>query len=586
MANNISHVELEDTFNSQRERINSIIDVVNGLQTITPGDGLEMDSSSVLSVKAVGDGLTFDNDGALVGNDAYPNLITQVVIDPNSTIPAPTSVTELGISFPAFRVIFGNKMYYGNKISDFTVVDVEPTTVYVEAGSNGAVYVYVDNSGEIHQTMTSISPSNSTVQCLLGSYFRLSNKIQAGSWKYTPWNGATSKDMRFADNTSISGGLLHASSANTLSRNSVTILKEGVNIAADVYNPNVITYTYEDPYMTKALWNGYDPSVAPSSTLDTTHIYNITSGQVDDISGKEGYIVLIPGIVSVTGQDVYLMAMSTKDGNEYPQIYPTIEEASRNIYGMDIAISNVASRVAWLGQSIIVKIGATDYTDISQLQIVGEVPNILGNFSNTPGYSQPIQVEGLTIKAASVIVGEAETKNSINFKSGFVVQNDSENEVGVHFDTSLLPVKASSNEIEQGTIDNKFVTPLGLKSQTYLATVNKVESILQQNQSTTWPTSSSVDVWPHTVVITATSNHSISSVQPTYTDKILTWEVVIKNTGTNSISISWPASYKGFNGEDLLDTLEGGTAAFMIMRKYTNTYALVSLQGIQAIAEM
>ena len=71
-----------------------------------------------------------------------------------------------------------------------------------------------------------------------------------------------------------------------------------------------MSFEADIPYSTKKIWPGYDASVADSTTLDTTHIYNMTTHQVDDISDVDGYVALIPGIVGPTGQDVYLMAMS------------------------------------------------------------------------------------------------------------------------------------------------------------------------------------------------------------------------------------------------------------------------------------
>ena len=580
----IQHVELTDTFDAQRQRLNTVIDAVNANPSVSPGNGISA-AGGVISVKKRGDGLNFDADGYLIGNDSYPNLLTQVVLDPNGPSTVPTVISQNGITFPAFSVIFGSKVYYGKEIADFVQVDVPSTTMNVESGDNGAVFVYVDTNGEIHQTMTPLTASNSSVQCLLGSYFRINNKIQTNSWKYTPWNGATSKDTRFATGGSVSGGLLTAKTSTTLSRNSINVLLEGVNVASSVYNPNSTTYAAESTYLTKELWPGYDPSVLDTSTLDTTHIYNMTSNSVDDISSKTGFIILIPGIVAPTGQDVYLMAMSTKSGSNYPQIYSSMNDAADAIYGYQFDLGNVATRVSWLGQVIIVKIGATDYTDTTQLQIIGQVPNSLGAYTSLPGSASSVKIEGLTIKGGGSVIGSESTKTTLNFDSGFTVLNTSENEVEIDVNVPL-PTAANQSEVNTGTDNTKYVTPSTLAGQNYLASIDYVGKILQQSLSTAWPSETTVSSWPHTLYITVSSNYTLPTIQPTYSNKVLTWEVVIKNTSSSSISLTWPAIYKAFNGESLPAALEGSTTLFMIMRRYSNNYTLVSTQGKQSNSEI
>ena len=291
---NIVHVELSDTFNKQREIVNQLIDYANSNPTIIPGNGLSKQSSGLMAVKTAGDGLSFDTNGNLVGNDSYPNILTQVVFDKNTPVPTPTEITSTTITFPAFNVIFDDQVYYGKKIADFNKVSVPTTVMTVDTGEDGAVFVYVDNQGEIHQSLNKITPGNSSTQCLLGSYFRLNNQIQSGSWAYTPWNGSTSKDTRFGGNGSLSGGLLRSVTANTLSRGAISVLLEGVNASTSIYMPNNKEYAAKNPYITKKMWPGYDASDVESSTFDTTHIYNITDETVDDISEIPGFIVLIP----------------------------------------------------------------------------------------------------------------------------------------------------------------------------------------------------------------------------------------------------------------------------------------------------
>jgi len=578
---NILHVQLSDTFNKQREILNQAIDLVNAHLPLVASDGISEDAGT-LAVKITGDGLSFDDQGNLVGNDAYANLLTQVVFNPNDRTIIPVTVTSTYVDFPAFNVIFDNKVYYGKQISDFTVVEVPATRMTVESGVDGAIFVYVDTTGEIHQSLNSVTPENSSTQCLLGSYFRLNNQIQSGSWAYTPWNGATSKDHRFADAGSVSGGLLVPATSSTLSRAGMSVLLEGVNSSTSFYNPNKITYNEESPYSSKELWPGYDANVADSTTLDTTHIYNMTDNTVDDISGLDGYIILVPGVVAPTGQDVYLMAMSEKSGGVYNQIYSTMADALSAIYGYQVSLGNVASRVLWLGQSIVAKIGATDYADSSQFKIVGDLPNVLGAYMSISSGGAGSRVTGITVKAAGSVVGDIDQKTTLNFQSGFTVMNTSGNEVAIS--TSLPP--ATQAEANNGSTVDKYITPAVLKNTNYIASKDYVGSILQQRLITEWPSSTDPANWPHEIMITTSTSFSFPSILPNYTDSVLTWEVVVKNTNSTSIAFTWPAQYQAFNNESLPSTLAPNTAIFIMMRKYSNNYTLVSVQGHQSIILM
>lgn len=824
---NILHVELSDTFNKQRQTINQIIDYTNGNPKPVAGNGISTTSTNTISVRTSGDALSFDSSGNLVGNDAYPNLLTQVVLDPNGPSTVPTTITSTTIVFPQFDVIFGNKVYYGKKISDFETVHVPQTTMTVAPGVDGAVFVYVNTNGEIQQSLTSVTPANSSVQCLLGSYFRLNNQIQENSWKYTPWNGSTSKDSRFMNNGAISGGLMTANTASTLSRDAVNVVYEGVNVEETLYLPNQITYEEESTYITKKLWPGYDASVLDTSDIDTTHIYNMTSEQVDDISGIDGYIILIPGIVAPTGQDVYLMAMSDYINSSYNQIYLTMEDAESAIYGLDLSFGNVASRVAWFGQSIIVKIGATDFRDKNQFRVVGSVPNIIRSYSSLSGAGQGSRVEGLTIKADGSVIGLQSSKNTIDFEGGFAVLNTSENEVSVSVIDELTPKLSNcvlknpqnillelsggaltlksgskvyypdgfeqngttkkfstytlSSDISQNIVSesdgkylllgiddgngnllyssidhiytqatepstpeehsvwydttsntiklrvsnawvdnfnskklcfplcifniennattkidyifngfgyignilyvypglevlipNGFNTDGTLKSIAYtteaVSTISIISSggfyltvdhqgtlnlysttdyqynnsvnynlrssglvsittpivsltssggiisvwnsktafhipdyyeidnivgiqgkLLQQVFSTNWPSTTDPNSWPHNIIIYTANDFTLSTVLPAYNindPKILTWEVVIQNTSNNSIDINWPSVYQPFNGENLISTIAANTTIFMMFRRYTGNYVLVSHQGTQVNSQI
>ena len=73
-------------------------------------------------------------------------LPNQVVLDVDESTPVPSEITSTTIKFPAFTVLFADNAFYGKKISDYTKIDVPETTMTLQEGVNGAVYVYVNTS--------------------------------------------------------------------------------------------------------------------------------------------------------------------------------------------------------------------------------------------------------------------------------------------------------------------------------------------------------------------------------------------------------------------------------------------------------
>ena len=241
-------------------------------------------------------------------------------------------------------------------------------------------------------------------------------------------------------------------------------------------------------------------------------------------------------------------------------------------------MGNVASRVVWLGLSIIVQIGATDYTDKNQFVLTPNLPNALGLYGSASGSGEGSRIMGLTVKANGSVVGEEEKKTTLDFRSGLTVLNTSENDVSIYVDFG----PSTQEEVNAGTNNSNFVTPATLKNQNYLATVEYVGKILQSTMETQWPISSSLSIWPHTLYITVNNNYTIPNVQPEFTDKVLTWEVIIKNVNNSSISLTWPASYQAFNNESLPAYIDSNSSVFLMMRKYSNNFTLVSTQGVQS----
>ena len=315
-------------------------------------------------------------------------------IDYNSYTTAPTQSGN-AISFPAFSINFCTKGYYGDKLTDFTKVDFAAQTIAASASdATGVWYIYATNLGVITKSQTAPTGDEGATKCLLGSVYIINpNGFQANSWKFTPWLQITSVETRESPTAETKGGYLYPTSGTTMNMGPLDIKMEGINFDANVQKPSILHIDEVIPFTYKFLYKGYDPSASASSSLDTTHLYNLTSASWESLDTSvygDKYMVMVP-CVAPTGQTLMIPAMSTKTGAVYDSLFDTPNEAASAVYGLKYVyndhdgLDQTASRAIYLGFSIVIKVGASDLTNPDNFAIVGMVPQALAGFTNAGG---------------------------------------------------------------------------------------------------------------------------------------------------------------------------------------------------------
>lgn len=301
------------------------------------------------------------------------------------------------ITFPEMDVVFNTGVFYGRTAASQKKAHISATNVSAtSAWATGVHFIYAKlpsqtsaNAVIDHQTEP-ISAADGASKCMLGSVFVINGIMQANSWKFQPWLQETSVDTRQSPTAYTKGGFVSASgNAGQLQMGSVEIRDEGINFGANQLSPNIITIPAKNPFTYKFLHPGYNPASSDLTTLDTTHIYNMTSGTWDNISSivsatNPKYMVMVP-CVTPAGQTLMIPAMSYKSGATYEQLFDTQEAAVNSIFSLPYALGNTAKRAIYLGQSLVVKVGATDLRDPLNLMSVGMVPQALAGFSSASG---------------------------------------------------------------------------------------------------------------------------------------------------------------------------------------------------------
>lgn len=315
-------------------------------------------------------------------------------IDAGSYTSAPTQ-TGNSISFPAMDIMYNTDVYYGKTGAQHQNTTLDAQTLSANSSwADGVHFIYAaTTAGSTTCTLAHqqdpVSGSEAATKCMLGSVFVINGAFQDGSWKFQPWLQITSVDRRESPTAMTKGGFISPASSATLQMGALEVMDEGINFGTNIAEPNIVTISAESPFDYKFLYPGYNPSASALTTLDTTHIYNTTDGTWDDISAMASdanphFIVMVPCVVP-TGQTLMIPAMSSKSGTTYPQIFDSIETAVNSIYGLQYSLGNVAKRAIYLGQSIIVRVGATDLTDPLQCITVGQIPQALGGFTTASG---------------------------------------------------------------------------------------------------------------------------------------------------------------------------------------------------------
>ena len=359
--------------------------VTTGVLDKDGGDGQELNAASFTqllnSLRAMSNGF----------------LQTGIMYD-GSSITCPTQSGLTSIVFGgAIRIMFNEGGYFGNSASKMQIGTIAANTSWTitNAEDTGVRFLIATLSGgSVVLSTTDAVPGGDEgiTKCYLGSFFVINNsgtkQIQADSWKFQPWLQNTPAINRESPTAQTKGGLLTPSTGTALNIGALEVKAEGINFATSQSKPNIMSLQ-SGSYSYKFLYPGYDPASSASTSLDTTHLYNLTNASWDDISAKEGFIVMVPCIVP-TGQTLMVPAMSAYDSNtgNYAAIFSTVDDATNAVYGLQYtssATDKTRERAIYLGYSIIVKIGATDLTNPNNYAIVGMVPQQLDGFTNAGG---------------------------------------------------------------------------------------------------------------------------------------------------------------------------------------------------------
>lgn len=357
-----------------------------------------------------------------------------------------TNPTQNGnsISFPAMNVVYNKKVYYGNTKSDFEVKTTNPSTISATSGWANGIYYFYATGSNIAYTDRPVPASEGNSRCYLGSAFVYDGAFQEGSFKFQPWLRITSQAMRESPTAETKGGFISPNGINQLRMGALEIKDEGINFDVDPNNPNIMKVAATEAMSYKFLRPGYDPSEQGTTILDTSHIYNLTTGTWDDISEVENkFMVLVP-CITPSAQTLFIPAMSERVGTNYTQLFDSVEEATSAIYGLqytDSSVDKSRQRVIYFGFSIVVKVNATNLSDANQFAIVGMVPQQLSGFTSAGGQTGggtgayiPMKEETfpsaetditLINNASNVIVGHATSSRNIHFptaKAGIVNQ--------------------------------------------------------------------------------------------------------------------------------------------------------------------
>jgi len=312
-------------------------------------------------------------------------LLTGLLYESYTT---PPTLSNNVLTIPAMEVWFNTKVYYGTKQADFVKVSVSAQTISAtNAWATGPWFLYVDRNGAIQHQDSPVLGSEGDQKCYIGSIFVYNGAFQDGSWSFEPWLQQTDVATRSSPTAQSKGGLIRAASATELQMGALQIKQEGINFGYSVYNPDIKEVAATSPFSYKFLYPGYNPGSQASTTLDTTHLYNLTDGTWDDVSALAGkFIVMVPCVMP-TGQTLLIPAMSYKSGATYSQVFDTALDAEQAIFSLPYSLGNVARRAIYLGQSLIVKIGTTNLLDIDNLEVYGLVPQALSGFTNQGGQS-------------------------------------------------------------------------------------------------------------------------------------------------------------------------------------------------------
>lgn len=366
--------------------------------------------------------------------------------------PTATLTNSSTITFSAFTAYFNTKGYFGNTQADLTKVTMPQTTVTIDSDwGTGVHFLFLNSSGAISHQQERIDPKQQSTVCMLGSVFVIDNngtiEFQSDSFKYQPWLCATDHRTREVPVAETKGGYISAATATELEMGTLDIVDEGINFLEEPTQPSIMRAPRSGmKYLYKMIHPDYDPNEAATTTLDTTHIYNLTDEvweQVDPSAiGK--FMIMVPCIVP-TGQTLIVAPMSPMVDGAYTQVYDTQEEAELAIFGLQYTSSDTdhtRERCIYLGQSLIVRIGPdVDLTDNENFKSVEGVPQALAGY--TSSYGQAGGSAGQFIPMPEVLKAGDEVMLN-NFSSNIIQGSSTTTAVEVHLPQ---PTNGRMNEI-------------------------------------------------------------------------------------------------------------------------------------------
>lgn len=343
------------------------------------------------------------------------------------------SATSSAVTFTG-KISFNSKVYYGSSQADRTVVDFDAVTLSVDnTWTPGVNYIFATSSGALGNQTTPVLGSEGATKCMLGSLFVIDNdgalEIQEGSFAFNPWLMSTTRETREVTTAKTKGGFITAVSGTVVDMGALEVVAEGINYGetgSGKYSPDVITFpegTYEDfPY----LFPDYITTQARFESIDTTHIYNMTTETWDELDSTyyDKFMVQVP-CVAPTGQRMMVPAMSDEEDGVYSQLFDSQAAAEAAIFGLQYTSTSsdtTRARAIYAGQSIIVRVGATDLTYGEDFKTVGIIPQQLSGYTASAGQSggsvgnfvpmREIELTGTAVtlinQCSNVIVGSAD----------------------------------------------------------------------------------------------------------------------------------------------------------------------------------
>lgn len=342
------------------------------------------------------------------------------------------------ITFPQFDVVFNTAVLYGNTEAQLQRVTVAETSLSATAAwQDGVHYIYAETTpgstvAVIKNQQQKITAADGATKCMLGSVFVINGAFQADTWKFQPWLQITSTEHREMPTAMTKGGFVSVGPGTSLVVGPLQILDEGINWASDHNSPNIMEIpTSGNAKSWKYVYPGYNPSTVSSAQIDTTQICNMATGLLETIPDAQAsqpggaFIVIVP-CVTPAGQFLLVPAMGEKTGNTFSQVFNSQQAAANAIYGLKYSLNNAAGhsvvdRSIFLGYSLVVKVGATDFNDPEQFMAIGVVPQELAGFVTSGGQSGGSS--GAYVPMRSVIFTASEVSpqlqnNAINVITG------------------------------------------------------------------------------------------------------------------------------------------------------------------------